>query len=570
MHPASSPVAPQVIASGRRNVYDAVIVGSGATGGWAAKQLTEAGLDVLLLEAGPMLHPERDYSEHAIGYQTKYRGVSSEVTRTRPIQARCYACSEYNYKWFVNDFDNPYSTPRGQPYNWFRLRILGGRSLAWYRLSYRFSDLDFKAARHDGYGEDWPLSYAEIKPYYDLVENYIGVSGAAEGLPQLPDGKFLPPMPMTCGEVALRNTAREKFGRTVTIGRVANLTAPHNGRPPCHYCGPCERGCITQSYFSSPSVTLPAAQTTGRLTLITDAVVSDVTSDLDTGCATGVRYIHRVTRQSAEVRARVVILCAQALESTRILLNSATRQFPKGLANSSGVLGHYLMDHVAGTGASGWLPMLTGKPWAGPPRRPNVVYAPRFRNVTDRHPDFIRGYGLQGSSQDEFAYWSDGYGDEFKEAVKHGQWTIYLKGYGECLPRWENYVEIDSSLHDAWGIPALRINASFGGNELKMARDAATTSAEMLEAAGARNIRVRQQIDVFGTSIHDVGTTRMGSDPKKSALNKYCQAHDIRNLFVMDGGCFVSSPCQNPTLTMMAITCHSCAYLVDQLRRGAI
>jgi len=317
-------------------------------------------------------------------------------------------------------------------------------------------------------------------------------------------------------------------------------------------------------------VTLPAAQATGRLTLITDAVVSHVSSDPATGRATGVQYVHRMTRQSAELRARIVILCAQALESTRILLNSSNRQFPNGLANSSGVLGHYLMDHVAGTGASGWMPALTGKSWAGPPRRPNVVYAPRFRNVSDRHSDFIRGYGLQGSSQAEFAYWSDGYGKEFKEAVKHGQWTIYLKGYGECLPRWENYVAIDPSLHDAWGIPALRINASFGDNEMKMARDAAGAAAEMIAAAGGRNIKPQYQTDVFGTSIHDVGTTRMGSDPKKSVLNRYCQSHDIRNLFVMDGGCFVSSPCQNPTLTMMALTCHSCAYLADQLRRGAI
>jgi glucoside 3-dehydrogenase (cytochrome c) catalytic subunit len=557
-------------ATRREEIFDAVIVGSGATGGWAAKQLTEAGMKVLVLEAGGALNPEKDYTEHLAPYEVKYRGFSPEIKRTRPIQSRCYACSEYNYQWFVNDLENPYITPPDKPYNWFRLRVLGGRSLAWYRLCYRFSDLDFKAARHDGYGEDWPLSYADLEPYYDLVEKFIGVSGAAERLPQLPDGRFLPPMPMTCGELLLRDAARRKFGRTVTIGRQANLTAPHNGRPPCHYCGPCERGCITHSYFSSPSVTLPAAQATGRLTLVTDAVVSQVTTDLNTGRASGVRYVDRSTRQVREVRGKIVILCAQALESARILLNSSSRHFPNGLANSSGALGHYLMDHISGFGANGVMPMLTSKPWVGPPRRPNVVYVPRFQNVTDRHPGFIRGYGLQGSSQADFAFQAAGFGREFKEAVKRGGWSIYLKAYGECLPRRENYVELDPEVVDAWGIPALRVVAAFGDNELKMGHDAASAAAEMLEAAGAREIKLQSTPDVFGNSIHDVGTTRMGDDPRKSVLNQYCQSHDIPNLFVMDGGCFVSSPCQNPTLTMMAIVCRCCAYLVGRFKKGEI
>ncbi len=554
----------------RHTVFDAIVVGSGATGGWAAKELTEAGLRVALVEAGRNLVPEKDFTEHVIPYQIKYRGSSPEIQKTRPIQARCYACMEYNYQWFVNDYENPYTTPPDKPFNWFRLRILGGRSLVWGRQSYRLSDLDFKAASHDGYGDDWPIGYADLAPWYDKVEQFVGISGAAEGLPQLPDGKFLPPMPMTCGEIMLRKAAKEKFGRTVTIGRSANLTAPVNGRAPCHYCGPCERGCMTHSYFNSPTITIAAAQATGRLTLLTDAVVSHVTTDVNTGRATGVRYVHRVTREVRELRGKVVILCAQSLESVRILFNSATRQFPNGLANSSGVLGHYLMDHFTGYGASGTMPMLESRPWAGPPRRPNGIYVVRFRNVTDRHPDFIRGYGYQGGSYAEFNYGAEGFGKQFKEEVKRGEWTISLGGFGECLARRENYCELDKNIVDAWGVPALRLSATYGENEKRMGEDVANAAAEMLEAAGAKNIQVQKNIDPFGHAIHEVGVARMGDDPRKSVLNKYCQAHEVKNLFVMDGSCFVSSGCQNPTLTMMAIVCQSCAYLIDQARKGQI
>ena len=542
---------------------------SGATGGWAAKELTEAGLRVCLLEAGRNLNPEKDFTEHMTPYQIKYRGQSPEMKRTRPIQSKNYACREYNYKWFVNDLKNPYTTPEGKPFDWFRLRILGGRSMVWGRQSYRFSDLDFKAASRDGYGQDWPFSYADLAPYYDKVEEYIGVSGQAEGKSQLPDGKFLPPMKMTCGELILRESAMKKFGRTVTIGRTAMLTKPLNGRAPCHYCGPCEQGCTTHSYFNSPTTTVAAAQATGNLTLLTDSIAHQVLIDPKTGKAKGVSYIDRETRAPREVLGKVVVLCAQALESTRILFNSANREYPNGLANSSGTLGCYLMDHVMGGGASGVFPSLREKPNFGS-RRPNGIYVARYQNVKNQHPDFIRGYGFQGGAGPRMNTNALGIGKAYKEAVKDGIYGVSLGGFGECLARRENRCEIDESVADAWGIPALRVSCSYGDNEHKMLEDMSATAAEMLEAAGVKNVSEQSRESTFGRAIHEVGTARMGNDSRTSVLNKWCQAHDIKNLFVADGSCFVSSGNQNPTLTMMALTARLCDYLVEQYRKGEV
>ncbi len=549
-------------------IFDAIVVGSGATGGWAAKELTEAGLRVALLDAGAAIDPDKEFTEHLAPFEIKYRNRASEVVKkTRPIQSRSYACMEYNYKWFVNDLKNPYTTPADKPFNWIRLRVVGGRSNVWGRVSLRLSDLDFKAASHDGYGEDWPISYTDLAPYYDKVEQFVGVSGAAEGVAHVPDGKFQPPMPMFCSEVIFREAIAKKFGRRLLYGRTANLTAPLNGRAPCHYCGPCERGCITKSYFSSPMTTVAAAQATGRLTLLTNAVVSHVTTDLQSGLATGVRYVERYSRETREVRGRAVILCAQSLESVRLLLNSANRQFPRGLANSSGVLGHYLMDHFSGFGASGVMPPSPAHAWMGPPGRPTGTYLARFRNVTERHPNFLRGYGYEVFVNGRFGFGASGYGLEYKNQVKQAEWVLWLAGYGEILARWDNHCELDPDVVDAWGIPALRISVSFGENERKMAPDVAASAAEMLEASGAKDIRVRQHWD-YGR--HEVGAARMGRDPKKSVLNPFCQAHDVKNLFVMDGGSFVSASCHNPTLTMMALACRACDYLVDQMKKGEI
>jgi len=559
------------VRSQSKTVYDAIVVGSGASGGWAAKKLSEAGLKVLILEAGRKVPPS-EFTEHMPGYQLSYRNFSPELARTRPIQKACYACTEYNYDWFVNDLENPYTTPEDKPFTWQRLRVVGGRSMVWGRQSYRLSDLDFKAASHDGYGEDWPLSYADIAPYYDEVERYVGISGRNEGNPALPDGQFLPPMAMTCGEKLLRKRVSEKLGRTVTIGRTAILTQAHNGRAPCHYCGPCERGCITASYFNSPATTLKDALASGNCDLTANAIVSQIEMDNAENQARGVTYIDRNSRKTYEVKARSIILCAQALESTRILFNSATGEYPDGLANSSGVLGRYLMDHAVGAGASGEMTDFDYKASASDPRRPNGIYIIRFRNLAggSRHPRFIRGYGFQGGSAPKFNFGAEGFGRSYKEAVKSGLYGIRLGGFGESLARWDNYCEIDPVKKDAWGIPALRVHMTHGPNEHAMMEDAAAAAAEMLEATGARNIVMNSQLAMPGMAIHEVGTARMGKDPKKSVLNSYNQTHDIGNLFVMDGAGFVSSGCQNPTLTMMALAVKSCDHLIERFRRSEV
>ncbi|HZO86637.1 MAG TPA: GMC family oxidoreductase, partial [Verrucomicrobiae bacterium] len=383
--------------SSAKEPFDAVVVGSGATGGWAAKILTEAGMSVALLEAGKKITPQ-DFTEHKQPWQMPFLGMSPKIVQDRPVQGQCYACTEYNYEWFVNDKENPYT--QAKPFSWIRQRILGGRTLSWGRQSYRMSDLDFKAASHDGYGDDWPISYEDLVPYYEKVERYVGISGLAEGLPQLPDSIFMPPMEMTCGEEILKRAMREKFNRVLTIGRTAILTKAHNGRQACHYCGPCERGCQTFSYFSSPFTTIKDALATKRLTLLTDAVAAKIT--VKDGKASGVAYIDARTKQAREARGKIVVLCASTLESTRLLMNS-------GICNSNNALGKHLMDHIYEGGASGIMPNLEAKPWVGMPRRPNGIYIPRFRNVKEKETNgFIRGYGYQGGSTPSFDYGAPG------------------------------------------------------------------------------------------------------------------------------------------------------------------
>jgi choline dehydrogenase-like flavoprotein len=553
--------------------YDAIVVGSGATGGWAAKRLSEAGLTVALLEAGRNISP-KEFTEHMPAFKLPYHNMNARaLLKSRPVQTQCYACTEYNYDWFVDDFQNPYTTPKDKPFTWQRLRIVGGRTLVWGRQSYRLSDLDFKGADLDGYGANWPVSYQDIEPFYDIVENYVGISGAVEDNPALPDGHFLPPMKMTCGEVHLREQAKKRFGRTITIGRTAILTKNHNGRAACHYCGTCERGCITYSYFSSPFTTVKDALKTGRCTLITNAVVAHVDMDPTANKAAGVTFIDSLTRKTRQVRAKSVILCAQALESTRILLNSSTATHAQGLGNSSGLLGRGLMDHSTGAGASGDLPGYENdRPSPNGPHRANGIYVIRYRNVSkaDRHPRFIRGYGFQGGAGPQFDFGAEGFGAGYKQAVKRGTYGISLGAFGESLARNDNFVEIDHNVKDAWGIPALHITMTHGDNEKAMHEDAAATAAEMLEAAGAKNISVRSNLAEPGMAIHELGTARMGDDPKKSVCTAYNQLHDVQNIFVMDGASFVSSGCQNPTLTMMALTVRACDHLIERYKRNEV
>jgi choline dehydrogenase-like flavoprotein len=556
-----------------KQVYDVLIVGSGASGGWAAKRLAEAGLKVVIVEAGRP-QSSKNFSEHKPKFDLKYRNMAPEVLRkTRPIQSKQSSVSEFNYEWYCNDIDEPYTTAPGKPYNWLgRTRMVGGRTNVWGRVSLRYSDWDLKAASHDGHGEDWPLSYKDLEPYYDLVERYVGVTGMAEGLEGLPDGQFLPAMPLTCQETLFRNRVKQKLDRTVTLARSANLTKPQNGRGPCHYCGPCERGCMTHSYFNSAFTTVTDAMHSGNCTLVTDAMVHKVLMDADSGRASGLLYVDRNTKQEREIYGRVVILCAQAQESVRILLNSETSQHPGGLGNSSGVLGHYFASHAAMAGGSGEFPAMGSTPSMGGPERPLGIYIARFRNTKNSpaSKNFLRGYGYEGESSTDFNWQAPGYGEAYKKALREPQVKLSITGYVEMLPRWDNFVEIDRTVNDAYGIPVIKIHLSNGENEAAMLKDIGDSAVEMLEAAGAKNITQRKAPEVPYWAAHEAGMARMGNDPKKSVLNQFQQAHDVKNLFVMDASSFTSNPCQNPTLTIMALCVRSCDYLMGELKRGEV
>jgi choline dehydrogenase-like flavoprotein len=561
----------------RRKIYDAIVVGSGATGGWAAKALTERGMTVLVLEAGRQLDPKKDFREHTFPYELKYRGLASgeKYAPRQPIQSRCYAANEYGNHLFVDDIDNPYTTPEDKPFWWIRGRHVGGRSVTWGRQSYRLSDYDFKAAERDGYGDPWPFSYKDLEPYYDQVEDFVGISGSYENLPQLPDSKFLPPMSMTCGERILKKSVETKFpGRNVIIGRAAILTRNHQGRAACHYCGHCDRGCTSHSYYSSPGSTLPAAAKTGKMTLRPNAVVREIIVDPNTGKAGGVRVVDQITKREYEEHGKVVVLCASTLESTRILLNSKSRQHPNGFGNSSGALGQYLMDHMYSISAGGVVPTLKGMEYDYSDGRANGIYVPRFRNISDKHPNFIRGYGMQGGCQQGYAFGharqAPGFGAKFKKLVRENPREIpfWLGAWCEMLPRKENRVTIDPEKVDAWGIPVLRIECSHGDNERAMAKDALETIREMVDAAGFITLETSSTPAPPGFCIHEVGTARMGADPKTSILNKWNQCWDAKNVFVTDGASFVSQGCQNPTLTMMAITARACDYIATEFKSG--
>ena len=440
---------------------------------------------------------------------------------------------------------------------------------------YRWSDLDFEANAKDGHGNDWPLRYRDIAPWYTHVEKFIGVTGVTEGLAQLPDGDFLPPMAMTVVEQHARDKILAAFGgeRVMTIGRAAILTKNHNGRLACHYCGPCERGCVTRSYFNSIGSTLPTARHTGKLTLRPHSVVAEVLIDAKSGRARGVRVIDAQTMQEAVFEARVIFLCASAIESVRILLNSTSARFPDGLANGSGTLGRYVMDHHYGSGASGRMPGFTDKRTFG--RRPNGIYIARFRNVKTQHPDFLRGYGMQGGSGR--SGWgrgstTPGYGADFKRSLIDDLdgWTLSASGWGETLPHADNRVTLDPAVRDKWGIPAAQIDVRWRDNERAMDNDMMTGVAEMLEAAGCTNVRAHASTNPPGHCIHEMGGARMSRTPNDGVLNAWNQAWDVKNLFVTDGACMASSACQNPSITYMALTARAAAHAVGEMKKGAL
>lgn len=558
--------------------YDAIVVGSGITGGWAAKELTEKGLKTLVLERGRNVAHGKDYkTEHMPPWEAEFRGQGDRklFEEEYPRQFRSDVVNEYNYHFFVNDDEHPYQTDEEDPFLWVRGYQVGGRSLTWGRQCYRLSDLDFEANAREGIAIDWPIRYKDIAPWYDYVEEFIGVSGQKEGLSHLPDGNFLPPMDMNCVEKDVKKKIEENYEyRYMTIGRCAVLTEPHKGRGECHYCGPCSRGCSVGAYFSSQSSTLPAARQTGNLTLRPNSIVHSIIYDKETNRAKGVRVIDRVTHEAKEFFADVIFLNASALGSTQIMLNSTSDAFPNGIANSSGVLGHYLMDHHFRVGAFGKFEGYEDKYYHG--NRPNGIYIPRFRNINEQtqQDDFIRGYGFQGGASRPSwgrAMSIDGFGKEFKEKLRDpGQWQFGMTAFGEILPYYDNYAELSDDKTDQWGIPQLEIHGSLRENEKNMREDMASTAAEMLEAAGGKDVSPYFSEYLFGEGIHEMGTARMGHDPETSVLNRHNQTHDVPNLFVTDGACMTSAGCQNPSITYMALTARAVDYAVEEMKKGNI
>lgn len=551
--------------------FDAIVVGSGISGGWAAKELTERGLRVLLLERGRNVEHQKDYKNARKGpWEYPYRaGRTRAMADAYPVLRRDYPLNEKNLDWWVNEQESPYTEIKR--FDWYRGYHLGGRSLTWGRQSYRLSDLDFEANAREGVAVDWPVRYADIAPWYDHVERHAGVSGSIEKLPQLPDGQFQPAMPLNCAEEAIAARITSKFERRRMIpGRAANLTLPLPGRGRCQYRNACALGCPSGSYFSTQSSTLPFAMATGRLTLKTNAIATEVLFDRDRKRANGVRVMDALTNATTEYRARVVFLCASTLNSTWLLMRSATDVWPGGLGSSSGELGHNLMDHHFRCGANGISDEPKDKTTYG--RRPNGFYIPRFRNLFGDKREYLRGFGYQGSANRQGwqrAVAELGVGAAFKDAAAEpGPWSVGGTGFGEMLPNHANRVFLDPSRTDKWGMPVIAIDCATGENERLMRIDMMNDMAEMLEAAGVRNVRVFDNVSFPGMGIHEMGTARMGRDPKTSVLNGHNQVWDCPNVFVTDGSFMTSAACHNPSLGYMAFTARASAFAVEELKRG--
>jgi choline dehydrogenase-like flavoprotein len=553
------------------NTYDAIVVGSGISGGWAAKELTEKGLKVLMLERGRNYEHLKDYkTANQSLWELQHRGnTTQQQKKDYPVIHRGWAANEAIIECWANENDSPYTEVK--PFTWWRSYQLGGRSTLWGRQSYRLSDLDFEANAKDGHGIDWPIRYRDIAPWYDYVEKFAGISGSLEGIPHLPDGQFFPPIDLNIVEkdVAKRIKEQYKGARHLIIGRVANLTAPLPGRTKCQFRNRCWEGCPFGGYFSTQSSTLPAAQATGNLTVRPFSIVTKIIYDKDTKKAKGVEVLDAETNQTVEYFCKIIFLNASALNSTWILMNSATDVWPDGLGSASGELGHNVMDHHYNLGAHGSIEGYEDKYVYG--RRPTGFYIPRFANIGNDQRDFLRGYGYQGAAQRNG--WSReiaemNIGAALKEALTEpGPWTMGATGFGEILPYHENKISLDKTKKDKWGLPVLSMDAELKDNEYKMRKAIVADMMQMLEVAGAKNITSYDNGHAMGHGIHEMGTARMGRDPKTSVLNGFNQVWDATNVFVTDGACMTSSANQNPSLTYMAITARAADYAVSELKK---
>ena len=551
--------------------YDAIVVGSGISGGWAAKELTEKGLKVLLLERGPNVVHVKDYKTATLPpWEVPHRGRRTvEMIENHPSLKRDYVLNELNLDWWAHEDESPYVEEK--PFTWFRGYQVGGRSLLWGRQSYRWANLDFEANAKDGIAVDWPIRYNEIAPWYSYVEKFAGVSGSKDGLDILPDGEFQPPMPMNCVEkdAAAKIAEHYKGARHWTIGRPANITQPLPGRVGCQYRNKCSLGCPFGGYFSTQASTLPAAVATGNLTLRPWSIVRKLIYDKDTQKATGVEVLDAETNQTIEYDAKIIFLCASAFNSTTILMRSATDIWPGGLGSSSGELGHNVMDHHFRLGANGRMEGYEDKYYFG--RRPTGLYIPRFRNLNGEKRDYIRGFGYQGGASR--SGWSRdiaelNFGAPLKEALTEpGPWSMGITAFGEILPYHENTIKLSNTVKDKWGMEALVMNAEIKQNELDMRKDMMADAAEMLEVAGFKDVNTYDGGYTFGQGIHEMGTARMGRDPKTSVLNGNNQVWDAKNVFVTDGACMTSAAAQNPSLTYMALTARAAAFAVEELNK---
>ncbi|HRH48129.1 MAG TPA: GMC family oxidoreductase [Panacibacter sp.] len=557
-----------------QNTYDAIVIGSGISGGWAAKELTEKGLKVLMLERGRPLEHVKDYkTANNDPWQFEHRGkTTAEQKKNYPVIHRGWAAYEPIMQYWTNEVDSPYVEVK--PFTWWRAYQMGGRSVLWGRQSYRWSDLDFEANLKDGIAIDWPIRYKDLAPWYDHVEKFAGISGSAEGLAHLPDGHFLPPMDLNCVEkdVSARIKDFYKDQRHLIIGRVANLTQAIPGRTQCQFRNRCWEGCPFGGYFSTQSSTLPAALATGNLTVRPWSIVTKIIYDKDTQKAKGVEILDAETNKTYEFYSKIVFLNASALNSAWVLMNSATDVWPDGLGSSSGELAHNIMDHHYNLGASGTVEGYEDKYYYG--RRANGFYIPRFANMQGDKRDYLRGFGYQGSASR--GNWNHdvaelSVGTDFKEALTEpGGWTIGATGFGEILPYHENKISLDKEKKDKWGLPVLAMDAIIRDNELKMRKDIISELKAMFEASGVKNVTTYDQGHAIGHGIHEMGTARMGNDAKTSVLNANNQVWDAKNVFVTDGAAMTSSACQNPSLTYMALTARAADFAFDELKKGNI